>query len=346
MIERLKIERFKSIRSLAMECRRINLFIGEPNVGKSNILEALGVLSWCGTLNIIPFKNFVRFQSMQHIFYDCLIDEPIRIALQGKLKSAETLKTPDEILGRSQEIEKKYEVTVQFKKEHFTFGTPDLNSPPIAKLDYNGGGAIRTNNLYQAIKFYRYISSAGINSPDPASLIPPNGNNLFSVVYGSQVLRDKIAGLFEPYGLMAAMKPQTREFAIQKHEGGIVTEIPYESVSDTLQRVMFYEAAMVSNKDSVLVFEEPEAHAFPFYTKHLGEQLALDETNQYFIATHNPYLLSAVVEKAKKDEVGVFVTYWENHETKVKMLTGDELSRLMDADPFLSIEGLLSGEGE
>ena len=145
---------------------------------------------------------------------------------------------------------------------------------------------------------------------------------------------------------MAVMKPQTREFAIQKHEGGIVTEFPYESVSDTLQRVMFYEAAMVSNKDAVLVFEEPEAHAFPFNTKHLGEQMALDETNQYFIATHNPYLLSAVVEKANKDEVGVFITYWENHETKVKMLTGDELSRLMDADPFLSIESLLRGEGE
>jgi len=145
---------------------------------------------------------------------------------------------------------------------------------------------------------------------------------------------------------MAVMKPQTREFAIQKHKDGIVTEFPFEVMSDTFQRVLFYEAAMVSNKDAVLVFEEPEAHAFPFYTKHLGEQLALDETNQYFIATHNPYLLSAVVEKAKKDEVGVFITYWQNHETKVKILTGDELSRLMDEDPFLGIEHLLSGEAE
>ena len=103
---------------------------------------------------------------------------------------------------------------------------------------------------------------------------------------------------------------------------------------------------MLSNKEAVLVFEEPEAHAFPYYTKHLGEQLALDETNQYFIATHNPYLLSAVVEKANKNEVGVFITYLENHETKVKLLTGDELGRLLDADPFLSIESFISGEGK
>lgn len=45
MIDRLKIERFKSIRSLEINCRRINLVIGAPNVGKSNILEALGLVS-------------------------------------------------------------------------------------------------------------------------------------------------------------------------------------------------------------------------------------------------------------------------------------------------------------
>ena len=34
MITALKIERFKSIRKLELNCRRVNLFIGEPNIGK------------------------------------------------------------------------------------------------------------------------------------------------------------------------------------------------------------------------------------------------------------------------------------------------------------------------
>ena len=48
MITTLNIERFKSIRTLELSCRRVNVFIGEPNTGKSNILEALGLLSWLG----------------------------------------------------------------------------------------------------------------------------------------------------------------------------------------------------------------------------------------------------------------------------------------------------------
>lgn len=42
MIETLSIERFKSIKSLAIPCRKVNVFIGAPDTGKTNILEALG----------------------------------------------------------------------------------------------------------------------------------------------------------------------------------------------------------------------------------------------------------------------------------------------------------------
>jgi AAA15 family ATPase/GTPase len=46
MITKLSIANFKSIRQLNIDCKKINLFIGEPNTGKSNILEALALLSW------------------------------------------------------------------------------------------------------------------------------------------------------------------------------------------------------------------------------------------------------------------------------------------------------------
>lgn len=103
---------------------------------------------------------------------------------------------------------------------------------------------------------------------------------------------------------------------------------------------------MASNKDCTLVFEEPEAHAFPYYTKLLGERIALDPSNQYFIATHNPYLLGAIVEKAKKEDVAVFAVYYEDYQTKVKHLSDTELATLMDADPFLSLQSLIKGESQ
>jgi predicted ATPase len=109
--------------------------------------------------------------------------------------------------------------------------------------------------------------------------------------------------------------------------------------------MVFYAVAIESNRDSVLVFEEPESHAFPYYTKHLGERIAMDENkNQYFIATHNPYLLAALVEKSPKGDLAVFATYYREFETKVKLLTPEDIQRLYEGDPFLGVEHLLEDE--
>ena len=56
-IKYVNIHNFKSIADLKLkDCRRINLFIGYPNVGKSNVLEALGII------NITPsgFNNRIH----------------------------------------------------------------------------------------------------------------------------------------------------------------------------------------------------------------------------------------------------------------------------------------------
>ncbi|MEJ7661732.1 MAG: AAA family ATPase [Hymenobacter sp.] len=43
-ISTLRIQNFKSIKDVEMKPRRVNIIIGEPNVGKSNILEAMSLL--------------------------------------------------------------------------------------------------------------------------------------------------------------------------------------------------------------------------------------------------------------------------------------------------------------
>jgi len=45
MVQSIRIEGFKSIPTMTLELGRINCFIGANGVGKSNILEAIGVLS-------------------------------------------------------------------------------------------------------------------------------------------------------------------------------------------------------------------------------------------------------------------------------------------------------------
>ena len=134
------------------------------------------------------------------------------------------------------------------------------------------------------------------------------------------------------------MKLHERKFEIVKQEEDTLISYPYSLTSDTLRRIIFYTVAIASNSNSTLVFEEPESNSFPYYTKYLGERIALDQTNQYFIATHNPYLLSAVIEKAPQEDVQTFVTYFKDYETHVLPLNPDQVAELLEDDPFFNLD--------
>lgn len=316
MITKLSVSNFKSVRQLDIKCKKVNLFIGEPNTGKSNILEALALLSWCGR----PGQNlgdYVRFQTAQNLFYDQLLDREIRMSLS--LSSGK----PDASLY-VRFVNERFELRIQPKSGSF------------ANIDYQGRFSGMKHSHTEDIKFFRFKNLPNYTDPTPGGLKPPDGANLFSVVFGSETLRETMKEFFRKYELRLVLKPQEKVFELQKQADDLVFSFPYTLTSDTLRRIIFYTVAIASNKDSVLVFEEPESNAFPYYTKYLGERIALDQTNQFFIATHNPYLLSAIIEKA--EDVQVFITYFKDFETRVKPLAANQLSELMEADPFFNLD--------
>ena len=324
MITKLSVSNFKSIRQLDIECKKVNLFIGEPNTGKSNILESLALLSWCKRPG--SPKDFVRFQVVQNLFYDQLLDSKINISIIGKPTA---------------------ELNVSFENQSFTLRQQNANSDWSITMDHKAKRiTIQGINKFPSenIKFFRFKDLTKYDDKQPGSLSPPSGRNLFSVVYSSKVLRETITEFFRKYGLKLVLKPQDYIFELQKQADDLVFTFPYTLTSDTLRRIIFYTVAIASNKESVLVFEEPESNAFPYYTKYLGERIALDKTNQFFIATHNPYLLSAIIEKTRKEDVQVFITYFKNYQTMVKPLTANQLSELMEADPFFNMERFIEEE--
>jgi len=74
-----------------------------------------------------------------------------------------------------------------------------------------------------------------------------------------------------------------------------------------------------------VLLEEPESHVFPFYNKFLAERIALYNKNQFFIATHNPTFLANFIEQTPDKELKVFITYYEDYQTKVFPLSGKYL---------------------
>jgi len=314
MIQTLEIENFKSIKHLKMDCKRINLFIGEPNTGKSNILEAFGLLShvYYGDL-----EKFIRFESMSNLFYDHNVEDTITIKFDQNA------------------------FQVQLQVGNFV-GV--LNGSKSFSYNYLGGGSRNRASEFKPFKFYKFEVKRDFPNREVEFLFPPVADNLLTIVFTRKDLRKLVREIFDQYGLKVVLEPSENKIKLQKEIEDIIISHPYSLVSDTLQRFIFHLIAIETNKDSIIIFEEPESHAFPYYTTILAERIALDKNNnQYFISTHNPYLLLSILEKAPKDEVGIFVTYLENYQTKVKILSEKEREEIMDLgiDLFFNIERYL-----
>jgi hypothetical protein len=336
VIKELSVKNFKSIKELKIDCRRVNLFIGGPNTGKSNILETLGLLSWYGHGNV-PLKEYVRFGSTDNLFYDKLTDESVEIQVVEKTEDQK---------------ESVLRVCIEFKPDLFRFDTDDS----WVRVYYSGGIVDQASfplDRARFIKCYTFERQEEFSGVQSSFLMPPHGSNMFVLVMGSRKLRASMARFFKDARFQLALRPHAKAFEFQKRiedeDIDSIIQFPYILASDTLQRMIFYTIAIESNENSTLVFEEPESHAFPYYTKYLGEKIAFDETNQYFIATHNPYLLFSILEKTPKDDANVFVvTYSKDYETKVKCLNDDEVSKLMSYEPdfFLNLDSFFEDEEE
>ena len=118
--------------------------------------------------------------------------------------------------------------------------------------------------------------------------------------------------------------------------------VPFNSLSDSLQRLIFYKSAIESNHNKVLCFEEPEAHTFPPYISNVVNDIIASKDNQFFISTHSPYVMSSLLESAGND-LAVFVVDMEDNETVVHRLSEQQLQDAYDngMDMFYNLEAYL-----
>ena len=73
IITSVSIKNFKSLKSVTLDdCRRINVLIGRPNVGKSNLLEALAMFDVPYMVNTShkSLKNLVRIENTADLFHN------------------------------------------------------------------------------------------------------------------------------------------------------------------------------------------------------------------------------------------------------------------------------------
>ncbi len=366
-IEKLTIKNFKSIRELSLDCERINIFIGKPNAGKSNILEAISLLG----MNYAKDRfmdGFVRYNKVYELFNNFDVRNSISVRKNDitltirKLGNNGTFHCsiePNQLIERHLE-EDTYGVQVYdepdkppywegFEDETDFFVKTNYLPEPFTDqasyFDIEPEGKITKSKRYAStpspVKKYEFRLQNG-STEDFSFFIPPHGGNFYEIVRSHLELREEIQQFLQPNGLELLLDEETRRVAILQREAASVLSLPLRLVPDTFQRYIFHLAAIMSNTDSVLLFEEPESHSYAPYIYELAQHILDDERgNQYFITTHNPYLLTPILQETK--DVALFVTWFENYQTCVRRLSEEEVGEVLNygMDIFLNLKHFL-----
>ena len=315
-IKNIEISNFKSIKHLKIDgCNKINVFIGQPNAGKSNILEALGLYGMFDLeRETISLANFVRQNKLEELFFEENVSENSLIKL-----NEDTLT----ISSRDNNLFLHYKnSTDAIKSIIFDYNNHGID--PNSKVEIKKN--FINNTRIKKYIFKEYKNNNYINY-DVSILDFPYGKNLVQIISSNPELRREVNKLFKNNNLKLLIEKHTNELKIFKEfQDGTVFTLPYELIADTLQRLIFYKAAIMSNKNSVLLFEEPEAHCFEPYILEFTNGVKYDENNnQFFIVTHSDFIIKEFLrDEESKENTNVYLVNNVEGETQVKLLEKDK----------------------
>jgi AAA15 family ATPase/GTPase len=355
----LEIKNFKSIKDVKLSTSRINVFIGRPNSGKSNTLEALTLFnSVQNKADRQSEPTLIRYNSIDNLFYDRNLSSDVEVMYddnQAFLTYYSGANTFLQLVNPSPDFLKKKDSYFNdglSLKEILSKGpvlTQQSNSSRYSslylQLDQEGqgtGSAMEAPRKENPIRKYEFRD--GLNYGDSfRGYLKSSGSNLFTIVQENPKILEWITSFFEEFKLEFLLDFSSKKFEIQKKERGIVYKIPFELTPDTLRRMLFYVAAIYSNKGSTILMEEPESHSFPPYIKELSELIKADIHNKYFITTHNPYFFNSLVEDSNNvKDMSFFHVYYEDYQTKIEKLSQKDLDILWggSADVFFNLDSL------
>ncbi|MBN8672897.1 MAG: AAA family ATPase [Chitinophagales bacterium] len=349
-IKNIEIKNFKSIRHAKIEdCRRVNVFIGYPNVGKSNILEAIGL--YAINERCTNFSDLVRVEDLTTLFFDGEIRDKVEVRINEKhriIGSYENeniwFKQEFERVGSS--FEKKDSGIIFSDDSHEVWVKSSFQiSAGKEKIIHNlKATSLGKENELKTFKKFEFLKKSNFSKKEYSELVYPFGENIFNIISTNSELRKEIEELFVPYNLELLYDARKQQFTILKRTQTGIFSIPYELVADTLQRVIFYKAAISSSKQSVLLFEEPEAHMFPPYIAKFTADVMYDRnSNQFFIATHSPFVLNDFMEDMEKEDLAIYAVGYLKGETTINRLTDKQVTDIYQygVDLFFNLEEFL-----
>ena len=273
MLKRLDVTNFKSLANTSIELNKFNVLVGPNNSGKSNIMDAVMMLStaistrsWGGGYDYIRKKGGMR----KYHYFGTPIEKPIRCVgyfedNQGKFEYQITL---TESTGKE---------TPDFSWDRFK-GTP--------------------------WRFYRFIP-LHMRSPHGISeslVLEDDGTNLSSVLHALFVKRHQSFSEIESHLKAVSKEIEHLSVPIVRSQGTQVAikEKPFEGeftadmMSDgTLSLLAHLVALYGPERPDLACFEESENFVHPHIIEHLIDIMKKSES-QVIISTHSPTFLNHI----------------------------------------------------
>jgi predicted ATPase len=197
------------------------------------------------------------------------------------------------------------------------------------------------------VEYYLFDPQLEGRTMEADKLLSPNGQNLGGLLANNREARLAASAFFAGGRYRLAVNRSTHAVFLALDEDGTMVTLPYRSASETVRRMVFYHLAIDTNNGSILVFDEPEAHSYPPYTKILAEKIALDDRgNQFFLTTHSPYMLDSLISKTPAEDLNIILCRMEDFETKAYVMTEEQKVQIMEwsMDAFFNFDRLLPAQ--
>lgn len=315
-IQNIEISNFKSIKDLKIDgCKKINIFAGKPNAGKSNILEAISMLK-LGAINS-DLREYLSFENYNKLFHLGNTEKEIRISeddeyIEFNLKKAEVIYKSG---NNKMFFESKFSNSI-FLNDSMAYV---VNSSE----EYD---EIERKNI-QAYYFKKNHSFKGLGSKELNNF----GENLAEVIFLDSINPKEesmatIISKFLPEGYKLLIDSDYELNLTTQINDNIYFTLPFFSLADTLQRLIFFKAAIMSNQNSVLLFEEPEAHCFEPYILEFTNEVKFNENNnQFFMVTHSDFIIQEFLrDEESRENTQIYLVNNVDGKTEVKKLNAEK----------------------
>ncbi|GEM_PF-6377165 len=325
MIRTLEIKNFKSVKNVRLELSRVNLFIGPPNSGKSNIIESFALIRLLSSFSKHPnsrmgLNSIIRFRNYAELFYFYNYNIPIELTIDGK------------------------QIRYYLKNNtlHFTYENIDFQifNSPVDELFFSSvessspikneqNKRVKFDFSKYNLKYYKFSKDQMLRyrtQLNLTSLADPFGENFEEVVfYNDKIHRllNSTLGELGGYSLKRVVAPERMMLELVTQDDYVFA---WEVASDGILKFIFDVAAMTSVQNSTVVLEEPEAGMFPYFINEICEIIS-KSNNQFVFSTHNPYFVDGILENVDKDEISIFFTKYnlKNKRTEVRCIKGEDI---------------------